>query len=107
MGSVFAQIAAAALAVTNEVMGVSCLYTNRRTNAVIESVMVVINKNKKVTDEFKNLVGYRNEANVLKSQVPGRPNIGDTVTDPDGVTWILGELTLDTETKWYIDVRKQ
>lgn len=106
MASIFAQIAAQALSYTNELMGVPCLFTRPDDHTVVEDVMVIINKNKKVTDEFKMVVGFRNEANFLKSQHPRRPYGGDVITTPDGVEWRIGDVTTETETKWYVDVRE-
>lgn len=105
MPSVFAGLAQA-LSVTNEVMGSPCLFTRPDDHTVVENVMVIINKNKKVTDEFKMIVGFRNEANFLKSEHPRRPEPGDVITDENGVEWRIGDVTTETQVKWYVDIRE-
>ena len=107
MASIFAEIAQEALAVTNDVMGVPCVYGRDSDNSAVDNVMVIINKNKKVTDEFKTFVGYRNEANFLKSQYPHQPEDGDIITEPNGTEWRVGVVTIETDTKWYVDVRRR
>lgn len=49
MGSIFAELADA-LSVTNEVMGVPCSIMRADDHMVTDDVMVILNKNKKVTD---------------------------------------------------------
>lgn len=105
MVSIFAELAQA-LSVTNEVMGVPCSFMRPDDHTTIDNVMVIINKNKKVTDEFKMIVGFRNEANFLKSEHPHRPEPGDIITFPGGVEWRIGDVTTETEIKWYVDVRE-
>lgn len=105
MPSLFARMVGDAFATVNEVLGVPCVFFRANNNQVVEKVNVIVNKNKKVTNEFKNVLGYRSEANFLKSQFPYDPRPGDTFTDPDGVTWRVNEITLDTNLKWYVDVR--
>lgn len=105
MPSIFAELAQA-LSITNDVMGVPCSFLRPDDHTVTENVMVIIDKNKKVTDEFKMLVGFRNEANFLKSQHPHRPEPGDIITAEGGIEWRVGDVTTETSVKWYVDVRE-
>jgi hypothetical protein len=105
MASIFAGLAQA-LSVTNEVIGVPCSFLRPDDHMVTDDVMVILNKNKKVTDEFKMIVGFRNEANFLKSQHPHRPEPGDIITFPGGVEWRIGDVTTENAVKWYVDVRE-
>lgn len=95
-----------ALSVTNQLLGVPCTYERAYDNEITENVLVIVERNKPVTDEFKNLIGYRVEANMLKSQVPTRPNDGDKITDDTGNEYRVSHVTKDTSTKWYVDVRE-
>lgn len=104
MPSIFADLAQA-LSVTNEVMGVSCVFLRPDDNSTIENVMVIIDRNKKVTDEFKMIVGFRNEANFLKSQHARRPEPGDIITAEDGVEWYVIDVTTENDIKWYVEIR--
>ena len=105
MRSIFSELAQA-LSVTNEVMGVPCSFMRPDDNSVIDNVLVIINRNKKVTDEFKMIVGFRSEANFLKSQHPRRPEPGDIITADGGVEWRVGDVTTENDVKWYVDVRE-
>ena len=104
MPSEFAQILSETLPLTNELMGVVSSIEQTLTGQVFDDVMVIINKNKKVTDEFNSIVGFRNEANFLKSQYVPSPRPGDMITTADGEQWRVNGITSDTTIKWYVEV---
>ncbi|AUS02259.1 hypothetical protein NVP2096O_24 [Vibrio phage 2.096.O._10N.286.48.B5] len=89
----------------NRILGDSFTYINYADSSEIERVMITVNRNKKVVDTFGNLIGYRVEASILKSEVPNRPQPRDTFTD-GSVTWRVGEVTIENLSKWYIDVQE-
>lgn len=95
-----------ALSATNMLLGVPCTYERAYDNEITEQVLVIVDRNKPVTDDFKNLIGYRVEANFLKSQVPTRPADGDIIIDDTGIEYRVSHVTKDTQTKWYVDVRE-
>lgn len=90
----------------NDILGDSFNYWRKATDAVTPNLMITINRNKKVNDAFGNLLGYRNEASILKSDLSESPDPYDTITSLDGTVWRIGEITIENQSKWYVDVQE-
>lgn len=90
----------------NRVLGDSFTYTRVSSGDETPNMMITINRNKKVNDEFGNLIGYRVEASILKADLTERPTPRDTFINADGSKWRVGEVTIENASKWYIDVQE-
>ena len=87
----------------NKILGDSVTYSRFKDGFETPNINITVNRNKKVNDQFGNLIGYRNEASILKSDLPDRPQPRDTFTDGN-VTWRVGEVTIENVSKWYVDI---
>ncbi|AUR84394.1 hypothetical protein NVP1055O_18 [Vibrio phage 1.055.O._10N.286.55.E9] len=90
----------------NRVLGDSFTYTRYSDDSETPDIMITINRNKKVNDNFGNLIGYRNEASILKADLTDRPDPRDTFVNADGQRWRVGEVTIENISKWYVDVQE-
>lgn len=104
VGSVLGDLITDAVSLSNGLLGVPSDIVSKYRATTTTDVLVIINKNKKVTDEFKQIVGFRNEANFLKSDYPHKPDAGDIINCDNGETWRITGITLDTNSKWYVEV---
>ena len=87
--------------ITNEVLGEKCTYTNY--NGEQKEVFAIINKNKKVLNDFGVLQGYSVTAAITKAELTSFDN-GDTLATQTGETWIIRGLEQETVGKWYFAV---
>ncbi|AHK11745.1 hypothetical protein S144_31 [Shewanella sp. phage 1/44] len=90
----------------NSILGDSFTYWRKVDEVTTPNIMVTINRNKKVNDAFGNLIGYRNEASILKSDLTDTPAPYDIITDAAGTKWRIGEVTIENVSKWYVDVQE-
>lgn len=88
--------------VINRTLGASCTYEHRNGD-ITPDINVIIDKNKKVTDDFGSLIAYRVEASFLKEDIP-EPRNQDLIHDSEGLQWELTERTEETSAKWYYTV---
>jgi len=88
----------------NRVLGDSFTYSRKADGVTTPDVMITINRNKKVNDAFGNLVAYRNEASIVKTDLTTSPAPYDTFSNADGQVWRVGDITQENTAKWYIDV---
>ena len=102
--SLLSEALATSSGVVNDLLGDVCVYTRKSDGSTTDDVMVIITRGKIVTDEFKNVIGYRDEANFTKSQIPFKPQQYDIITEANGNEWRVGEITKETSSKWYVDV---
>ena len=89
----------------NSILGDSFTYERYENGALTPDIKITVNRNKKVNDNFGNLIGYRNEGSILKSDLPDRPRPRDTFFN-DGVKWRVGEVTIENSSKWYVDIQE-
>lgn len=89
----------------NRILGDSFTYSRFADGAETIGIQITVNRNKKVNDQFGNLIGYRNEASILKSDIPDRPKPRDTFFNDD-VKWRVGEVTIENSSKWYVDIQE-
>lgn len=103
--SLFSQLASDALGISNDVLGVPSSYIRKRDNHQTDNCMIIIDRNVKVFDEFKNLIGYRVEACIKRSDIPQQPEPGDQIIAAGGVSYTCGDCSRITLHKWYVDLR--
>lgn len=89
----------------NNILGDSFTYSRFADGAESFDLKITVNRNKKVNDQFGNIIGYRNEASILKSDLPTRPQPRDTFFN-DGIKWRVGEVTIENVSKWYVDIQE-
>lgn len=91
--------------IVNATLGNSYTY-NREDGTIIENVNIIINRNNPVTDELNNLIGYETIASIEKSVITERPDSRDNFTDADGKIFRIGQVTQETTSKWYVNIRE-
>lgn len=101
--SVFAELFADAAKMTNEVFGEKCTY-RRMDGSEIADMDIVIKRNSVVKDSFSNIIGYADQAVLLKAQLGSFPDQRDTFIDPNGNECRIGSLVRETSLKWYVQI---
>lgn len=101
--SLFAELFADGAELTNEVFGVKCTYVLRSGNEKPD-MDIVIKRNALVKDNFSNIVGYADQAVILKSQLGSMPEERESFIDPDGNQFRIGTVVRETNHKWYVQI---
>lgn len=87
----------------NRILGDTVTYRFNDGSEDITGILVTFDHNKKVTDGVNNIIGYRSEAGILKSDIPIRPEPYDQLIT-DNKTYRIGEVTQINKSKWYVDI---
>lgn len=101
--SLFAELVADAAKITNEVIGDVCTYVLRSGDEV-QNLNIVIKRNQLVKDNFSNIIGYADQAVILKSQLGQRPEEREKIIDPNGNEYRVGNVVKETSQKWYVEI---
>lgn len=91
--------------IVNSLLGSLCTYEHQ-SGDITPDIYITVDRNKAVSDDFNNLVGYRVEATILRSDVI-RINNGEQFTDDKGVLWEVTEVIKETSNKWYVSILQQ
>lgn len=91
--------------IVNSVLGEECDYEYSDGSFNL-GIMITINHNKEVREDFGILAGYNIEATILKSDVE-EVSIDEKITDESGTTYIIVQVVKSTKSKWYVTVVEQ
>ena len=100
--------------VVNSMFGVSCnmhlIKQFGNTEQMFPDIMVIVNKEDKIKNEFKMVVGHRMSAKILKSDVESEPRGSALLQSPTGVSgalevFELGDLIDQNKTSWTYELQ--